>query len=54
MYPSNNGKKIQPDSFEKSRIKYKFLLGAKERGVLGLPDFKLYFATCSLLNAAKK
>lgn len=31
------------------RVKYKILADAKDRGGLGLPDFKLYFAACCLV-----
>lgn len=31
----------------KTRIKFKLLQGANERGVLGLPDLKLYFSPCN-------
>lgn len=49
MYHLNNGGRIFPDLCGKGKIvMYKVLQDTKERGELGLPDLKLYFAACCL------
>lgn len=46
----HNGKKIFASLYaKKAGIKYKLVQDTKERGSLGLPNFKLCFAACCLV-----